>query len=102
MVANDASPMRCQMLLRRCAALGEMCSQIMVTCHPAQRFPRLPTAEVQRAVTAARAAQAATADGVVEEGGGGAVAEAAWTGDETWAEEDGWTQGGDWAEEGEG
>lgn len=27
-VANDASPARCQMLLRRCAALGEMCSQV--------------------------------------------------------------------------
>jgi 16S rRNA C967 or C1407 C5-methylase (RsmB/RsmF family) len=43
MVANDMSPTRCQMLLRRCAALGDMCSRVLVTCHPAQRFPRLDT-----------------------------------------------------------
>ena len=42
MVANDMSPQRCQMLLRRCAALGEMASRLVVTCHPAQSMPRLP------------------------------------------------------------
>ena len=42
MVANDFSPMRCQMLLRRCAALGEMSERLVVTCHPAQSLPRLP------------------------------------------------------------
>lgn len=51
MVANDASPMRCQMLLRRCAALGEMSERLMVTCHPAQSLPRLP------AVTATAASE---------------------------------------------
>jgi len=42
MVANDMSPTRCQMLLRRCAALGEMSERLIVTCHPAQSLPRLP------------------------------------------------------------
>ena len=44
MVANDVSPARCQMLLRRCAALGEMSERLLVTCHPAQRLPWLPAA----------------------------------------------------------
>ena len=42
MVANDMSPQRCQMLMRRCAALGEMSERLIVTCHPAQSMPRLP------------------------------------------------------------
>ena len=42
MVANDASPTRCQMLLRRCAALGEMSERLLITCHPAQSLPWLP------------------------------------------------------------
>jgi hypothetical protein len=41
MVANDMVPARCQMLLRRCAALGELSSQLLVSCHPAQRMPQL-------------------------------------------------------------
>ena len=36
MVANDMVPARCQMLLRRVAALGEMAERLVVTCHPAQ------------------------------------------------------------------
>ena len=43
MVANDASPRRCQMLLRRCAALGEQTARLIISCHPAQSLPRLPT-----------------------------------------------------------
>ena len=42
MVANDMSPARCQMLMRRCAALGELSERLVVTCHPAQSMPRLP------------------------------------------------------------
>ncbi len=41
-VANDVSPLRGQMLSRRCAALGEMCSRLLVTCHAAQKMPPLP------------------------------------------------------------
>ena len=40
------------MLLRRCAALGEMSERLIVTCHPAQSLPRLPS--LQTPTTAAK------------------------------------------------
>ncbi|KAL1511104.1 hypothetical protein AB1Y20_005925 [Prymnesium parvum] len=78
-VANDASPARCQMLLRRCAALGEMCSQVVVTCHPAQRFPRLaaaPHGEAAEGPAASkkRKGREATKQGRKEAGGGALTA----------------------------
>jgi tRNA (cytosine34-C5)-methyltransferase len=38
-VANDVDPQRAFHLVRRCAALGEPCTRLMVTCHPGQRYP---------------------------------------------------------------
>ena len=48
-VANDVSPLRGQMLSRRCAALGEMCSRLLVTCHAAQKMPPLPLGDPREA-----------------------------------------------------
>ena len=51
-VANDVSPLRGQMLSRRCAALGEMCSRLLVTCHAAQKMPPLPLGDPAKRVAA--------------------------------------------------
>jgi 16S rRNA C967 or C1407 C5-methylase (RsmB/RsmF family) len=40
-VANDVDPMRAYHLVRRCAALRAACSNLVVTCHPGQRFPNI-------------------------------------------------------------
>lgn len=39
---------RCQMLLRRVAALGEMSERLVVTCHAAQNMPALPASMCER------------------------------------------------------
>ena len=41
-VANDASPLRCHTLVKRTASLGARAASLVVTCHCAQRMPRLP------------------------------------------------------------
>lgn len=40
-VANDVDPKRAYHLVRRCAALGEACKHLLVTCHPGQKFPNV-------------------------------------------------------------
>ena len=41
MIANDVDPKRAYHLVRRCAALGEVCKHLMVTCHAGQRIPNV-------------------------------------------------------------
>ena len=48
-VANDANPVRCYTLVKRCAHLGSAAAAVAVTCHRAQRLPR-PAAGYDRIV----------------------------------------------------
>jgi tRNA (cytosine34-C5)-methyltransferase len=66
-IANDFSPVRARMLVRRCAALGQAAARVAVTSHSAQHFPDL-------SVSASAGASASTSAGVSANASASAIA----------------------------